>query len=500
MRSSPVSRCRMHYYFETRSPMCGGGTRTVFSKRRAGSGVLSPVREGSTLTHGAQKGNISNYEVYLGALVGTLLGAAPAVLADNPIIQTLYSTDPAPYVWNDTVWLFTGHDEPNSDWFTMKDWRLFSSTDMVNWRDWGKMMSVETFSWASADAWAGQVIERNGKFYYYVPVTRRGSSMGIGVGVSDSITGPYKDAIGAPLVANSAIDPTVWIDDDGQAYLYWGNPNLYYIKLNEDMISYSGGINTVDLSSFQGHFEEAPWLYKRGSTYYLAYAGHCCSEDLRYSTAPGPTGPWTYRGQLMPTQGSSFTNHPGIIDYKDGSYLFYHNGALPGGGGFTRSVAVEKFEYGSDGSIPTMDMTTEGAPQIAPLDPYARVEAETIAFSSGLSTEPSSDGGGIHVTSISNGDYIKVKGVGFGDSGAASVSLRVAAANGGAKVELRLGSRTGAVIASCSVDATGGADVWKTISCPLSGSATGQQDLFFNFVGGGDQNLFKFNWWQFARK
>jgi len=91
----------------------------------------------------------------------------------------------------------------------MKDWRLFLSTDMVNWRDWGKMMGVETFSWASADAWAGQVIERNGKFYYYVPITRKGSSMGIGVGVSDSITDPYKDAIGEPLVANSAIDPTI---------------------------------------------------------------------------------------------------------------------------------------------------------------------------------------------------------------------------------------------------------------------------------------------------
>jgi hypothetical protein len=125
------------------------------------------------------------------------------------------------------------------------------------------------------------------------------------------------------------------------------------------MISYNGGINTVDLSSFEGDFEEAPWLYKRDSTYYLAYAGHCYSEDLRYSTAPGPTGPWTYRSQLMPTPGTSFTNHPGIIDYKGGSYLFYQNGALPGGGGFTRSVAVEKFEYGSDGSIPRLDMTEE---------------------------------------------------------------------------------------------------------------------------------------------
>ena len=90
------------------------------------------------------------------------------------------------------------------------------------------------------------------------------------------------------------------------------------------------------------------------------FAAKCCSEFIAYSTAPGPTGPWTYRGTIMPTQGSSFTNHAGVIDFKGGSYFFYHNGALPGGGGFTRSVAVEKFTYNADGTIPTINMTTTG--------------------------------------------------------------------------------------------------------------------------------------------
>jgi hypothetical protein len=437
------------------------------------------------------------------ALVGALLGVTNVVLADNPIIQTIYTADPAPYVWNNTVWLFADHDENGSMTYNMKDWRLFSSTDMVNWRDWGVVMSLKTFSWARADAWAGQVVARNGKFYYYVPMTRNGASYGIGVGVSDTITGPYKDALGKPLVANGAIDPTVWIDDDGQAYMYWGNPNLYWIKLNDDMVSYSGGINNAQMSSFQGHFAEGPWVYKRNSTYYLVYAGHCCPEDIRYSTATGPTGPWTYRGQVMATQGASFTNHPGLIDYKGGSYFFYHNGALPGGSGYTRSIAVEKFNYGNDGSIPNLKMTTAGAPQIEPLDPYARVEAETMAFSSGLSTEATNDdGGGLHVTSINHGDYIKVGGVDFGAApGAAYVSLRVAVAGGGGKIELRLDSLTGPLVAICSVGATGGATTWKTGLCPLSGSApaTGQHDLFFKFVGSGNQDLFKFNWWQFNK-
>ncbi len=137
------------------------------------------------------------------AIVGILLVSIVDITqADNPIIQTIYTADPAPYVWNNTVWLFADHDEPNAKNYLMNDWRLFSSTDMVNWRDWGVVMSLQTFSWAERDAWAGQVIERDGKFYSYAPMTRKGASYAIGVGVSDKITGPYKDALGKPLVAN----------------------------------------------------------------------------------------------------------------------------------------------------------------------------------------------------------------------------------------------------------------------------------------------------------
>lgn len=101
-----------------------------------------------------------------GIAIASLLGVARA---DNPIIQTLYSTDPAPLVWNNTVWLFTGHDENGAKNYDMRDWRLYSSTDMVNWRDWGVMLSLKSFSWAKADAWAAQVVERNGKFYVSAP-------------------------------------------------------------------------------------------------------------------------------------------------------------------------------------------------------------------------------------------------------------------------------------------------------------------------------------------
>ncbi|MEU1646147.1 family 43 glycosylhydrolase [Micromonospora zamorensis] len=426
--------------------------------------------------------------------------------ADNPIVQHIYTADPAPLVHNGRVYLYTGHDEDGSTYFTMREWRVWSSADMVNWTDHGSPMSLSTFAWADANAWAGQVIARNGKFYWYVPVRQRSNGqMVIGVGVADSPTGPFRDAIGRPLVGNNEIDPSVFIDDDGQAYLYWGNPGLWYVKLNSDMISYSGSATRITLTtagfgtrtgnaSRPTLYEEGPWVFKRNGLYYNVFAAECCSEFIAYSTAPGPTGPWTYRGTIMPRQGSSFTNHAGVIDFNGGSYFFYHNGALPGGGGYTRSVAVEKFSYNSNGTIPTITMSTAGAPQVGTLNPYGRQEAETIAWGSGIETEPSSEGG-MNVGWIENGDYVKVKGVAFG-GGATSFTARVASATSGGRIEVRLDSASGPVVGTCTVGGTGGWQTWATTTCAVSG-ATGTRDLYLRFAGG-TGNLFNLNWWQFG--
>ncbi|MCP2328732.1 hypothetical protein HDA40_007239 [Hamadaea flava] len=437
-------------------------------------------------------------------LVGVVLVPGPA-RADNPIVQTIYTADPAPLVYNGRVYLYTGHDEDGSTYFTMRDWRVWSSADMVNWTDHGSAMSLATFSWASSDAWAGQAVYRNGKFYWYVPVRLSNGSTAIGVGVADSPTGPFRDALGHPLIQNAEIDPTVYIDDDGQAYLYYGNPHLWYVRLNADMISYSGSptqipLTTAGFGTRTGDanrptlYEEGPWFYKRNGQYYLVFAAKCCSEFIAYSTAPGPTGPWTYRGTIMPTQGGSFTNHPGLVDFNGGSYFFYHNGALPGGGGYTRSVAVEKFSYNADGTIPTITMTTAGAPQVGVVNPYVRQEAETIAWESGVETEPAAEGG-MNVGWIQNGDWIKVKGVGFG-TGASSFTARVASGASGGTIELRLDSTTGTLAGTCSVSGTGGWQTWATTTCATTG-ATGTHDLYLRFTGGSGY-LFNLNWWQFA--
>jgi len=433
---------------------------------------------------------------------GAVLAAPAPARADNPIIQTNYTADPAPMLYGDTVYLCTSHDEDVTvdNFFTMNDWRVYSSRDMVNWTDHGSPLSYHTFSWATGKAWAPQCVERDGKFYFYVPV-----SDAIGVAVADSPLGPYRDAIGRPLVSNyQYIDPTVYVDADGQAYLYFGNPRLWYVKLNEDMISYSGQIEQIPntTESFGQRsgdadrptlYEEGPWFTRRGDLYYMLFAMGPLPERIGYATSSGPLGPWSYRGVIMENQaGHAFTNHAGVVDFGGRSFFFYHTQELPGGGGFKRSVALEEFTYNADGSIPTITKTSAGVIEaVRPLVPYERVEAETIAWEEGVETEPCSEGG-MNVTEISNGDYIKVKQVEFG-GGADTFEYRVAAASGGGAIELRLDGEDGTLVATCSVASTGGDQSWATQSCAVSG-ATGQHDLFLRFTGGG----FKLDWWQFG--
>ncbi len=425
-------------------------------------------------------------------------------LADNPIVQTIYTADPAPMVYNDRVYVYTSHDEDElvDGFFTMRDWRCYSSDDMVNWTDHGKAASLEDFSWAGDNgAWAPQGIYRNGKFYLYCPLHMNG----IGVLVSDSPYGPFTDPLGEPLINNSSadIDPTVFIDDDGQAYLYWGNPDLYYVRLNEDMVSYSGNIEQIPLTveSFGARsdderptsYEEGPWFYKRNDTYYMVYAGGPISEHIAYSTSPDPTGPWTYGGVIMPAQGGSFTNHPGVIDFAGNSYLFYHNAALPGGGGFHRSVCVEEFDYNADGSIPRIDMTEAGVQQVKNLNPYDTIQAETICWESGVETDVCTEGG-LMVTSISEGDYIKVEGVDFG-AAASTFNARAASGSSGGSIELHLGSREGTLVGTCDISGTGGWGTWETFQCELTG-CSGVEDLYLVFRGSGEP--FRLNWYRFS--
>ena len=436
-----------------------------------------------------------------------------SIFSQNPIICDRYTPDPAPYVHGDTLYLFVDHDEEVlvNGYYTMKDWLLYSTVDMVNWTYRGTPITSATFSkWAKQDndCWASQCIERNGKWYWYVTATIKSEAYpGIGVAVADNPAGPYKDPIGKPLVKGwFKIDPTVFIDDNGQAYLFYGNNMLWYTKLTRSMTAITGGekeVVTKDETAFGPHkgyddngnpktnFEEAAWIYKRGGKYYLEYAAGGVPEHWAYSTADNITGPWTYQGKIMGEAPNSFTIHGGSVEFRGHHYMFYHNGNLPGGGGFHRSACVEEFMPNEDGTIPFIPFTSGGVAQLQTVNPYERQEAETINQCSGVTCEGNYNQ--CYVTNISKDDYIKVRGVDFGEIGTQTLSIRVRAEQRCA-LYLRTGSKTGKIKGKVNVQPTDGE--WQDFECNLSSPITDVCDIFFTFSGN-KTSLMDFDSWQF---
>ncbi|KDN53685.1 carbohydrate-binding protein [Flavobacterium seoulense] len=434
--------------------------------------------------------------------------------AQNPIIQSMYTADPAPMVIRDTLFLYVGHDEDDapSKSYLMREYRLFTTTDMVNWTDHGAPLKTSQISWSVNDASAAQVIERNGKYYWYFSTMDRNAPGGVSVGVavSNSPYGPFKDALGKALITNSMtkyashswddLDPTVFIDDDGQAYLFWGNGACYWVKLNKDMISIDGEIQHLEIkdkTAFAGKFTEAPWVYKRNKQYYLVYASEF-PENISYSTSKSILGPWKAQGVLMPTERGSNTNHAGIVDYKKNSYFFYHNDALPGGHSYDRSVAVEQFSYNADGTIPKLKMTEAGIVKgVGTLNPYKRTEAETIAFSKGIKVVEDKERGVI-VTAIHNGDYIKVRDVDFGKKGPSSFKASAASRYNGGNIEIYTDGLDGKLIGTVKVSYTGEWGNWKEFSINIE-NVNGVHDVYFVFKGKEPHTLFNFDYWEFIK-
>lgn len=422
-----------------------------------------------------------------------------------PIIQTKYTADPAPYVHGDTIYLYTTHDEDGAEGFLMKDWLLYTSTDMVNWQDRGAVASLKDFKWYKGDngAWAEQVIERNGKWYMYCPI----HGHGIGVLVADNPYGPFVDPLGEPLVWQKEhwydIDPTVWIDDDGQAYMYWGNPNLYSVKLNEDMISYSGEITQHPKIK---DYQEGPWFWKRNGHYYMAFASTCCPEGIGYAMGKTAMGPWEYKGHIMDHTPRTRGNHPGIIDYKGKSYCFGLNYDLfrfkTSRHAEQRSVSAAEMHYNADGTIQELPYFQDcKLEQIEAFNPFRKVEAETMAWGLGLKTVQLNPWGrekwNQYVTDIDDKEFLLVKGVDFA-AGAKSFTASASCHLYGGTIEIRLDSPKGKCVGE--VEITNTKDEYRQFSCDLNG-AKGVHDLYFVFRAGDEQNknLFNWDWWEMKK-
>ena len=292
-------------------------------------------------------------------LANTCFGAVP--------LSTRFNADPSPHFVKgergtpDMFYLYATDDASNSGkYWDSTSWRLYSSRDMEHWRDDGAFLNVSVFKWARPDAkaWAPEMAQRNGRFYFYAPV----GGDKIGVAVAQSPAGPFVDARGTPLVdkgrdpnaGDEPIDPQVFVDDDGRAYMVFGTRVPKMVQLERDMITTTGPISDIvinGLPSGAGHkgYGEAPFLHKHGGSYYFSFSTGWPGQIV-YATSSSAAGPFTYRGVILDYLPIS-TNHQAVLEHGGRSWLFYHDNLLPGGGDYRRSIAITPLTYGADGAI-----------------------------------------------------------------------------------------------------------------------------------------------------
>ncbi|MCP4044651.1 MAG: family 43 glycosylhydrolase, partial [Gammaproteobacteria bacterium] len=231
------------------------------------------------------------------------------------LVRHVFTADPSARVFNDRLYVYTSHDRTDTDktkHFDMVDWHVFSTDNMIDWVDHGAFFGLDDISWAEQQAWAPDAIQRNGKYYFYYPVEQ---AM-IGVAVSDSPTTDFVDPLDKPLIDKTGneeiigvepIDPAILIDDDGQAYMYFGCREPKVVKLEESMIELAGPVEPVTIEGIEGDttdnggwYGEGPWVFKRNSRYYYMYSnGWADTATLVYAVADKPEGPFTFVGEVM---------------------------------------------------------------------------------------------------------------------------------------------------------------------------------------------------------
>lgn len=450
---------------------------------------------------------IKNSKLLLILILGASSLCLPRAKADYPIASHRYLADPSSLVTKERVYIYCSDDDesPVEGSYNIPDVVCVSSSDMKNWTDHGSVFRASTQTKWAKKTWAPCAIERDGKYFLYF-----GNGGGnIGVVVSTNPAGPFVDVRGKDLINHNTpgvqpaknmwlFDPGVFIDDDGQAYIYFGgngDDNVRCAKLNRDMISLDGDVIKMNATNFF----EASWVFKRNGKYYFSYSTTPRAQmRIDYLTGDSPTN-FTYRGIVgdQPPINNN-NNHASQFEFNGHWYHVYHNrivakqAGIPTG--FRRNIAIEEFDFNDDGSIKKVTYTTNGVAQIGHLNPYVRVEGETFNAQSGIETEPCSEGG-MNLTDINNGDWVRVVGVDFGNKGAKKFTARVASAGPGGTIELRLGGVDGKLIGTCKVENTGGGQQWKDVSCDVA-DAKGVQDLYLKFTGG-EGSLFNVDFWKF---
>lgn len=295
--------------------------------------------------------------VLLPLLSLTAMTAQHTPVAKTPIISD-FAADPTARVFGETLYIYPSHDLPGNKNWDMFDFHVYSSTDGKTFTDLGKIFSVDDLTWAKHQLWAPDCVAANGKYYLYFAAEGQ-----IGVAVSDKPTGPFKDALGKPLLGKRTaglytIDVQILQDTDGTNYLYYGNSNgkVGFAKLNPDMISLATEIRVLDMP----HYHEGIWVFKKDDTYYATYPsgrGKTVANLMEYSTSKSPDGPWEHKGEIL--DNLSRNVHGSVVQFKGEWYVVYH---IQGPSPYERRTYMDKLTFNADGTIVPLGKVT-GMPE-----------------------------------------------------------------------------------------------------------------------------------------
>ena len=425
--------------------------------------------------------------------------------AQNPFILNQFSADPTARVFNGKVYVYPSHDIPvpvgskaRANWFCMEDYHVFSSENLTDWTDHGMIVSQTKVKWVDSTAynmWAPDCIFRNGKYYFYFPAGVKanfGRGFGVGVAVSDKPSGPFTPQK-EPIKDVHGIDPNVFIDKDGQAYLYWSSGKFFAAKLKENMLELASDVKILEGFPTVGLIE-GPFLFERNGTYYMTYP-HVQNkiERLEYATASSPMGPFKFAGVLMDESASGcWTNHQSVVNFKNQWYLFYHNNDMSPKFDKNRSIRVDSLFFNNDGSIRKVIPTLRGvgltnATKQIQIDRFSHKSDNgiKITFLDSLNTFA-----GWKTVFNNRNAWIQYNSVDFGKRNLKTITVRAFSKTGGV-IQIRLNNINGPVIAKIEIP---GGHEWNIASAGISKFYQGIHNIIVQPL---DDNAIEIDWLSF---
>lgn len=415
--------------------------------------------------------------------------------AQNPIIRNQFSADPSARVFGGRVYLYPSHDilategKGRVGWFCMEDYHVFSSANLTDWTDHGVVVTQNKIPWVrpnSYSMWAPDCVERNGKFYFYFPAspadtTLYGKGFRIGVAISDKPTGPFIPQA-EPIKDVRGIDPNVFIDNDGQAYLYWSAGNIYGAKLKANMLELDAAVLTLGELPAKG-LKEGPYIFERNGIYYLTYP-HVENkiERLEYAMSKNPLGPFKFAGVIMDESPTGcWTNHHSVIQFNHQWYLFYHHNDYSPTFDKARSVRADSLFFNADGTIKKVIPTLRGvgitdASAEIQIDRFSKIDDQGLSIGF-IDTLDHFQGWKTNFTAA--GAWVQYNSVDFGKKHFKKILIKAIAEKAGV-LQIRAGSIDGPVVAEVKIPA---AKEWKETVSVVRKAPEGVQNLVISLIG-----------------